>query len=334
MAATRLPYMRKILAGQFAQDIRTLHQKYGDVVRIAPDELSFINGDAWKAIYGTRLGHGQKRKDSRFYPPTAGNAPSIISSNDADHSRFRRLLSHAFSDSALRGQEPIIQKYVDLLMERLRQNADNGTRALDLVKWYNFTTFDIIGDLAFGESFDCLKNSTYHQWVSFIFSHVRLGAYTNVARRFPGCNFILPLITPKRVIEQRNQMMEMNREKIKSRLEKTNERPDFFANILKHQGTDKGFSFAEMVTNGSTLIVAGSETTATLLSGVTYLLLKHPMVLSKLQREVRETFATGKDITLDHATSSNISMLCSWRLSGCIPLSPLDFLALSMSRAI
>lgn len=300
MAATRIPYMRFILAGQTAQAIKALHEKYGGVVRIAPDELSFIDGDAWKVIYGTRPGHGQKQKDYRFYPPTAEGAPSIIFSNDADHTRMRRLLSHAFSDNSLRGQEPIIKHYVDLLVQRLHEKSEGSTKALDMVSWYNFTTFDIIGDLAFGEPFDCLKNSTYHQWVTIVISHIRFGAYTNVARRFPGWKLVSKLITPKKVLGQRNLHLQLTREKVEGRLTKSNERPDFFGNILKHKDTERGFSFPEMVTNGSTLIVAGSETTATLLSGVTYLLLKNPQVLQKLQQEVRGTFESDEQIMLEN----------------------------------
>jgi cytochrome P450 len=292
--------MRFILSGQTAQAVKALHEQYGEVVRIAPDELSFINGDAWRVIYGTRPGHGQKQKDYRFYPPTADNAPSIIFSSDADHTRMRRLLSHAFSDSSLRGQEPIIKHYVDLLMQRLREKSEDGKQALDLVAWYNFTTFDIIGDLAFGEPFDCLKNSAYHQWVAIVISHAKFGAYTNVARRFPGWKTLSKFITPKKIFDQRNLHMQLTKEKVQGRLKKTNERPDFFGNILKHKDTERGFSFPEMVTNGSTLIVAGSETTATALAGVTYLLLKNPRVMQKLQEEVRGTFQSEEQITLEN----------------------------------
>lgn len=299
MAATRFPYMRWVIRGQLAQQVKALHEQYGEIVRIAPDELSFIQGDAWKAIYGTRPGHGQKPKDIRFYPPTAGGTPTIISSNDADHSRFRRLLSHAFSDNSLRGQEPIIKSYVDLLMKRLHENIKSGNEVLDMVKWYNFTTFDVIGDLAFGESFECLKNSEYHQWITILFSHVKLGSYSNVSRRLPGSKYLLKLITPKHIIAQRNWHMDMTKEKVMIRLNKSNERPDFFANILKYSNTEKGFSIPEMIGNGSTLIVAGSETTATLLSGVTYLLLRNPRVLAKLQDEVRSAFTKEEEINLD-----------------------------------
>ncbi|OQE39112.1 hypothetical protein PENCOP_c007G02347 [Penicillium coprophilum] len=299
MAATRLPYIRMILGGRFPQITKELHQQYGNVVRIAPNELSFIDGTAWKTIYGTRAGHSQKPKDNRFYVPPAGEAPSIITSNDADHSRFRRLLSHGFSDSSLRSQEPIIKGYIDLLVQRLHENMEGGTKAVDMVAWYNFTAFDIIGDLVFGEPFNCLENSDYHQWVSIIFSTLKYGAYTNVCRRFPGSKYVLSCILPEKIASQRTKHLGLTRAKVHGRINKSNERPDFFANILKHQNTEKGCSVPELISNSSTLIIAGSETTATLLSGVTYLLLKNPRVLAKLQDEIRSAFAQERDITLE-----------------------------------
>ena len=45
---------------------------------------------------------------------------------------------------------------IDLLMEKLYAFAASGSPT-DMVKWYNLTTFDIIGPLAFGEPFDGLK---------------------------------------------------------------------------------------------------------------------------------------------------------------------------------
>ncbi|EKV15980.1 hypothetical protein PDIG_23350 [Penicillium digitatum PHI26] len=299
MAATRLPYFRMALAGELSQKTKALHRQYGKVVRIAPDELSFIDGEAWKAIYGTRVGHGQKPKDIRFYLPPVGGDPGIIEANDADHSRFRRLLSHAFSDSSLRGQEPIIKGYVDLLMQRLHENIKGGIGTVSLETWYNFTTFDIIGDLAFGESFDCLKNSKYHQWVSLIVSTVKYSAYSNVALRFPGSKYIIPYITPKQIISQSIVHKALTEEKVRGRLAKSNERPDFFSNILKHQHTERELSFPEMVSNASSLIIAGSETTSTLLSGATYLLLRNPRVLAKLQDEIRSRFTREGEITFE-----------------------------------
>lgn len=64
-----------------------------------------------------------------------------------------------FTESAMRAQEPLIKIYIDLLIQRLHENCFNP---IDIVEWLNFTTFDIIGDLTFGESFDCLQTSELH----------------------------------------------------------------------------------------------------------------------------------------------------------------------------
>jgi len=144
------------------------HLKYGDVVRIAPDELAYNDHRAWKDIYGHRSGKGEIPKDPNFYLNTAAGHLSIIAAPSERHGTLRRLLSHGFSEKALRDQEPILQYYVDLFIRRLRDNgATDGP--IDIVKWYNFFTFDVIGDLAFGESFHCIETAQNHPWIEFIF---------------------------------------------------------------------------------------------------------------------------------------------------------------------
>lgn len=54
----------------------------------------------------------------------------------------------------------------------------------------------------------------------------------------------------------------------------------------------------EIKANSIILIVAGSETTATLLSGVTHLLLNNPRAYAKVQDEVRQAFSEAAEMTL------------------------------------
>lgn len=60
--------------------------------------------------------------------------------------------------------------------------------------------------------------------------------------------------------------------------------------------------------NASLLIIAGSETTATTLSGVTYLLLTHPEVLQKTTDEVRSSFSNESEIDLLSVQKLNYMM--------------------------
>lgn len=62
--------------------------------------------------------------------------------------------------------------------------------------------------------------------------------------------------------------------------------------------------------HASLLIIAGSETTATLLSGVTYLLTTKPEALRRLTEEVRSTFQTEEEIDFTSVSSLQYMLAC------------------------
>ena len=53
----------------------------------------------------------------------------------------------------------------------------------------------------------------------------------------------------------------------------------------------------EIMKTSGTLIIAGSETTATLLSGVTFHLLDNPVILRRLMDEIRGRFSSVEEMT-------------------------------------
>jgi cytochrome P450 len=156
------PYALNMRAGTILPWVKGLHDQYGEVVRVTPNELSFISGEtAWQDIYGFRIGKhktGPYLKDQSWFAPGPKEAYALIGADETMHSRMRRNLSHAFSDKALREQERLMQRLVDLLVQKLYEQAEDGN-AVDLMRWYNFTTFDIISDLTFGEPLYCLRDT-------------------------------------------------------------------------------------------------------------------------------------------------------------------------------
>lgn len=85
----------------------------------------------------------------------------------------------------MRQQEPLIAEYIKLLIERLRQESGGGSgseetfappRVQNLAAWFNWTTFDLVSDLVFGESFHCLETVNYHPWVAHIMKSIRFHA--------------------------------------------------------------------------------------------------------------------------------------------------------------
>ncbi|KAK1963103.1 cytochrome P450 [Colletotrichum sublineola] len=293
-AASRIPYARHALSGMMHYKILELHRQYGSVVRVAPDELSYNHPNCWKDLHGHLKGKtGEPGRDLVFLK----ESPGIIASNREDHIRFRRALSHGFSAQSMLDQEPIIKGYVDLLFQRLHEHCAGGSKALDMVSWFNWTTFDVIGDLAFGEPFQCLKNSSYNPWVKLIFEGIKGAAFRAHMRRFPMLESILLKFVPAELKNKRAQHFALTEQKLKKRLAAQTERPDFMDSMLRKKGPE-GLTFEELRGNSATLIGAGSETTATALSAMTYYLLKTPDALKKLQDEVRNTFASEADIDI------------------------------------
>lgn len=110
---SRLPYAYFCATGQGHRKLLELHQKYGDIVRVAPDELSFTSPDAWKEIFGRRKNAiGEVGKDSVHY---AEALDSLLGAPKEKHMRFRRILSRGFSNQAMLDQEPLIKSHIDIL---------------------------------------------------------------------------------------------------------------------------------------------------------------------------------------------------------------------------
>lgn len=66
-AASCIPYVVSLLRGTLINDMLRLHNEYGPVVRLAPNELSFATADAWRDIYMYRRGHREAKKDTLWY---------------------------------------------------------------------------------------------------------------------------------------------------------------------------------------------------------------------------------------------------------------------------
>lgn len=167
---SNIPLSYHTFQGSIATQYPILHRKYGSVVRTAPNELSYTDPQAWKDVHGARKPEFPKDLARSAMPPNGSY--SISMAPYEDHARFRRLLAHAFSEQGLREQQPIIQKYVDLLIERLFEATKDGD-STDLLEWYILITFDIIGDLAWGESFNGLRERRIHDWIPAIYGNLK-----------------------------------------------------------------------------------------------------------------------------------------------------------------
>jgi cytochrome P450 len=160
-------------------------------------------------------------------PPTLTADPQTAS-NDADHTRIRRLLNHAFSDSALRNQEDIINAYITLFIKKLQPKAEAGT-PVDIMRYLNFTTFDILGDLCFADSFGALDSEDYGSWVSGVFNALKMTRMLRVIRSYYaiGVPFFWLLKRFPGIVKARQRHQDYTKQKMDKRINTATERKDF-----------------------------------------------------------------------------------------------------------
>ena len=224
---------------------------------------------------------------------------------------MRRILNHAFSDRASKEQEPVVQSYIDNLMIRLHGQVQGPVAGkVDIVKWYNWMSFDIIGDLSFGESFDCLETQKYHPWVEMIFGNLKGFALLGAFNRFFLSRRLLPLIIPKSLTQMIEDHWSATTEKVKRRIELSTTRPDFLSPILEQNHDGKGLSLDEIKSNSSLFVIAGSESIVTNLSGTTYYLLRNPKIMEQLKNEVRSAFRAEAEINVQGVAQLPYLLAC------------------------
>lgn len=88
-------------------------------------------------------------------------------------------------------------------------------------------------------------------------------------------------------------------ERVHRRLSREPEHEDLWSKILAKDVEDGGLTMGEHESNASLFMIAGTETTATALSGTTYHLLKNPAMMERLKEEIRGAFADFDDVTLE-----------------------------------
>lgn len=302
--AFRLPHVVSRLRGRNHKDTLEQFRKYGPVVRIAPDELAFSQPDAWRDINARSGKYAENVKDINAWPPMQpGWDKSLPLASEDLHRRLRRTYGPAFTTQAVQEQERMILRYVNLFIDQLGK-AVSGNPVQNIDKWFNFFTFDIMGDFAFGQSFKSLENSEYHSWVGSVLENVHLGIIVTQLQRY-GLWSILEQLVPKSWFAARDTCNDYVQQVVDRRLEKGHlpGKVDLFNYLLQRKDDDETtLSRQDLCANAFFIVMAGSETVATLLTGLTWFLCSNPDTLALATREARLTYTNSEEIDIQTAS--------------------------------
>ncbi|KAK3064939.1 hypothetical protein LTS18_001733 [Coniosporium uncinatum] len=221
------------------------------------------------------------------------------------HDARRRIWSPAFSDKALRGYEERIKPYEEKLVQQFRAF---GGQSINVSEWFNYFSFDVMGDLAFGESFQMLEKGEEHWAIKLLNEGMEPLHFM-----FPTWFFRMIVAIPG-AMNDYHRFNNYAANKLDKRITEGVKIPDIVSTLLapfNKSGKPSGADLMYLQGDTKLIIVAGSDTTAATLAHLFYHLAAEPQHVKRIRDEItRHSDAKGE---INHA-----DIIHAEYLNGCI----------------
>ncbi|KAM5360590.1 Tryprostatin B 6-hydroxylase [Fusarium oxysporum] len=258
-------------------EMQKLHNTYGDFVRLGPSEMSIASPSAVAAIYQNSSPCLKGPWYNVFVPSISLHA----SRDKQEHAHRRKVWDRGLSAKAMRDYEPRVEKYTRLLISQLQKRCG---KPVDIAEWCNFYGFDVMGDLAFGKSFNMLNDGVRHYYMDLTQTSTLWG--TQIARS----SWLYLLIKSIPILNyQIANFLKWLRTHVDQRAKNEPDLPDLFSWLLgayKEQSVHTKQDELNLLGDAHLIVVAGSDTTSTSLTCALFELARHPDVYRKLRTEV------------------------------------------------
>lgn len=147
---SRLRLKTARLTGRRLHYVHSLHEKYGSIVRVAPNEISCVDLQSVARVYKIGGGFDKAQWVGDYTKRLPALSLSMIVDSDEAKVR-RRLIQGSFTLSSLRENwEAEIRQKIELAVAKIRSEALAGSS--NTHKWWTFMAADIISKMSFGES--------------------------------------------------------------------------------------------------------------------------------------------------------------------------------------
>ncbi|KAL7950691.1 cytochrome P450 [Trichoderma barbatum] len=280
--------------GQWHRELIELHRRYGNVVRIGPNELSVGNPEAFRTIYRASGAFAK----SASYSVLQGSRPFDLTGerNEKIHSAQRRLVARPYSMESVAHLEPQVSRLIDDLLIKFDAFA-TSPHPIDIGHWFQLFAFDVIGAVSFTKPYGFVTRATDNGMFARLERAMGSTAWLMQAPLFFKFHqkFIMPVFGNWLAANDRHgYFFQFAKSEVQGRRDKGGNDNDIVGQLFqaahaKTELTDLAISF--MMTSN---VFAGSDTTAIALRSIFLNILRHPHVLSKLRTELEERRAAGR----------------------------------------
>jgi cytochrome P450 len=303
-----LPAVTKIYQSVFNcryyLEIERLHQIYGPVVRITPDEVHIAgNSDDYEKIYHV----GSKyAKSPNFYNALCVPHSSVGTASNEVHKIKRGAMNPIFSRQKVLDVEFIVQDKVAKVISRL-ENSIYNTRVgdesgVDLHHAFRAVSVDVISEFAFGSCYDFLdKDDT---GADFFEMARGIGPALYAFQQFPSLQklaleippWLAPLLSrPLGYVTsmQAECIRQIDAVKEKMRQGHDTGRSNIFTSLLSSDDKPEGFrvpTTLELKDEAYSVLVAAADTTGNAMTVAAFNTIYNPEIYEKLANELKLHF--------------------------------------------
>ncbi|KIW26376.1 uncharacterized protein PV07_09476 [Cladophialophora immunda] len=277
--------------------LKALHDKYGPIVRVRPNELHIFDWDAYRTVFKAGSDFNRPRE---FY-----NAPQVegcfLNVSDGRVAKpHRDLFVQAFSKAQINGLEPLIHEKIAHFLHRLKVEADQN-RTIDLDLALNCLTADVTMYYCYQMSLGLLDAPNFrpnlivelHEFapiVPFFWYFPTIGNIMNkvifsglphsvVKACFPAAASAKDMMAQCRALISSLAQAPANSKEVTSSIFRTALNPD----------REKGQYIAtpnELAADAVLMFLAGTDTTAHALTFGIWGMIKRPELWNRLREEV------------------------------------------------
>ncbi|KAF2090333.1 putative cytochrome P450 [Saccharata proteae CBS 121410] len=304
--------------GQYMWQIDAMHDKYGPVVRVNPREVHIRDRNYWDFLYSNSA---RLDKDHIHYRGLGSNTTMFATTESNFHRVRRGAASKMFSPANIAKLEPRIRAQIQRLFERIDAIGKSG----QILPWTDASkalTMDVISAYSEPRPARAFLDSPdfAHQWHMVVRRSVL--AFI-IERHFPVYYFILSLI-PRwylqktdpdvlQLLDKKADLLEQTQRVLASQDKMTEDKS---LTVLETLVTSKTLPLSEksprrLTEEIESILNAGTETLATVLTTMVFYVLDKPEILARLKTEVTSCSQSPKDVVLDSATLVKLPYLAA-----------------------
>ncbi|KAG8528961.1 uncharacterized protein KY384_006650 [Bacidia gigantensis] len=299
-AVSNVWYAYHWFSGRYPWAIECVLRKYGDIVRIAPNELVFFTPKAVLDIYSPHHKNLEVFIKTDFQNRGKHLGGIVWEEDPTRHREVSKKISPAFSARSIKALEPIMHEYMDYFVVKMEKFGSKPT-GVGLVEWTNWLAMDEAADMAWSEKLHQMRDQRNSVHLDVLLGFNAFTTVMQVFKRFPLLHPFQYLAAPVAKLKVLSAMEAAVRDGVMKRIERRakTEHVDLFDYVLPanspvptdaHELTHTGALAQQMM-------FANYGPMADWFYGTLLFLIEEPEYLHILSKEIRDSFQSYHDIT-------------------------------------